>query len=1453
MSLRIVGNQLLQTAPGALLTGASTASLSLWIRVNPGCNVANSNGVEIFGDSGGKLSATLSGTGNLQLRWSSYNGNANSSSSYALALIPGTNYHLASTWQSGTQKYFVNGVQVFADTQAGSIGVLGDSTAHPYQLGSSSAGTDVTLDEPTLWVGYVLSSQDVLNLRDRIVQPRGIVPSSIALAWSLAGSDGIAAKIGDPGLADGSKTGLNLSSIVAGAPAFQGGVLPYSPPVKASVAPSGESIVLICEDGSGNPINVSAVQSGNDVQTLSLSGTPAGSSLRLTYNGQTTAPIAITSIPQPEYALVTLTVVPNHPLQIAVTWPNPNGYGPSRVHFEFFDATLQGTLLGSADADYRVDPSGFTDSGVPWQLLGTITPPSSTVVVRQTAVSTGFFYVDAIRTQDNTTSAVTYYDDADPTSVIYGPNTVQVATFLVAFRSQARFTTGTGIGSVYQVHAADIQSALLALSSVAPNGVTVTAPGNSLQGPWTIMAGGSLANAPVPTATCSDPVFAISHTGLGGVMPSISINGGSAVPLINPVWGVGLPAGYGGYQSAPYLPFVLYPLRQAAAAQRIFGCGQQKFHFIGPVSAIAVSGSYSIDPFISVGANASLLFPFQGVPSGTYQFAATWPVITGASTSAQFLIQDQNGSTLATFTIDQSVAPHEFTQYGVSWKTIGSYSVPPNSPINSLTLAITNAGTSGIVAADAVQMNRTSPDDSVKIQATDFVTLTIPAGILTTANGAVPTVTNQAVTNLVGGSLLPAFASVPKTLQIGYNVESDSAGSSTFLYSNLAHRYQEQGNVVARDANGYPTKMSGPFALITLGGSRGSDDGGKGFGVNCLPNGHYTVKWTGDGVRNAVNCDLIGSDGSYSASEVTSTVGASGYSGSPSAANSRVFHLQAGKGAFSPTLLLRLTSTDQDSSDGNSWISLQNLEVYPPDPSDPTGMTPWGLNQTPPRFHPSWLIRMGNVRSIRAMDQLNTNNNTIADFSHFKPQSFLTYNFPQTYYSIPISKVQSYSGDPYFDTAKWVVLRITTSVPHGLSNGMAGTMTGAGTAVLSNGTTMSLDQGTFGIHVQSPTEFLAPIGYGLNGVTMTNALTPTSATYSGQIGNMTPLADIVAQCNVANANLWFNVPTVATDACIDSIAQYIAAHLKPGLKVRVEYANECWNIGFVTYVYCQIKSYKINGVAGNNDYAPWYVRQAKNCHDRFLAAFTTAGRASDVIRVLGSNIDSGTTAGLCNLANSIGMQFDELATAPYQANIVSSEPTLMPIADLMSVGQGLDLFELNTLYGGYFQICSSIHKSVLQSKGFGAVRVVHYEGAIQNLTPLNSTLNAQLRSHAMNRNPRMFHITLSGILQGLQDAGSTMINFFVLGGGPVSSGGLPQEWATWFGWNQQPGTGDPILDAINISDPEANDQIKSEIGGAHQLWSSLATLPSRSKRLVAGRNGTVKAIGLPRGAYKLKH
>ena len=63
----------------------------------------------------------------------------------------------------------------------------------------------------------------------------------------------------------------------------------------------------------------------------------------------------------------------------------------------------------------------------------------------------------------------------------------------------------------------------------------------------------------------------------------------------------------------------------------------------------------------------------------------------------------------------------------------------------------------------------------------------------------------------------------------------------------------------------------------------------------------------------------------------------------------------------------------------------------------------------------------------------------------------------------------------------------------------------------------------------------------------------------------TSYEDIIALANESNTDLWINVPAMATNAYITSLAQLIDQDLNPNLTVYVEYSNETWNNSFEEY------------------------------------------------------------------------------------------------------------------------------------------------------------------------------------------------------------------------------------------------------------------------------------------------
>ena len=549
MSLRSVGDQLLQTAPSLLLVGASNVSVSFWVRANSGNDVVATGGVEILGDAGGKFSATLSGTGGLQLQWSSNDGRLNGVSTCTLTLMPGTSYHVASTWQSGSQLYYLNGVEVQSDWQVGSLGVLGDSSPHPFRLGSDQTGTDVTLDQPTFWVGYLLTAQDVVNLRNRTIQPGAIASASIALEWSLAGSDGVAAKVGDAGLADTSPNGLAFSSIVGAAPTYQGGDLTYvaTPSIgKLAVAPSGKSILLVVEDGTGVDASITNIAASSEVQSIALTSLPAGRALTLSFGGQTTASIPAAEAPPFAYGSWTFPTVAGHTYVLGVDrYPN---FFTSVLLIETLDEN--GDTVARYVWDYGTTPSdsvtdpGVDDPGGPgyltvWYITNPgITATGTSMQVRFSGANdAGAFSLNAIRVQDVTASTITYYSVGTTPSNLTQVYAASEGTSNNVYGGTTLNFFGYG-GPTYPITggASALQSALESLSNIGAGNVSVADQSTRGTSLYQVTFIGALTNQSEPLITCADPAVTIAEVTHGGNYPALSINGGAPIYLTNALW-----------------------------------------------------------------------------------------------------------------------------------------------------------------------------------------------------------------------------------------------------------------------------------------------------------------------------------------------------------------------------------------------------------------------------------------------------------------------------------------------------------------------------------------------------------------------------------------------------------------------------------------------------------------------------------------------------------------------------------------------------------------------------------------------------------------------------------------------------------------------------------------------------------------------------------------------------
>jgi hypothetical protein len=124
---------------------------------------------------------------------------------------------------------------------------------------------------------------------------------------------------------------------------------------------------------------------------------------------------------------------------------------------------------------------------------------------------------------------------------------------------------------------------------------------------------------------------------------------------------------------------------------------------------------------------------------------------------------------------------------------------------------------------------------------------------------------------------------------------------------------------------------------------------------------------------------------------------------------------------------------------------------------------------------------------------------------------------------------------------------------------------------------------------------------------------------SGNTGKSTAVAIeyMVDLCNRTGSNGWFCLPHLATDDYIQQFAAYLRDNMNPGLKIYIEYSNECWNWQFDQTEYCHVQ-----GVAQNLDPDEWtawrrfYAKRSIEMFHIFEGVF--AGQTDRLVRVLAS-------------------------------------------------------------------------------------------------------------------------------------------------------------------------------------------------------------------------------------------
>ncbi|PID46540.1 MAG: hypothetical protein CSB47_03460 [Proteobacteria bacterium] len=242
----------------------------------------------------------------------------------------------------------------------------------------------------------------------------------------------------------------------------------------------------------------------------------------------------------------------------------------------------------------------------------------------------------------------------------------------------------------------------------------------------------------------------------------------------------------------------------------------------------------------------------------------------------------------------------------------------------------------------------------------------------------------------------------------------------------------------------------------------------------------------------------------------------------------------------------------------------------------------------------------------------------------------------------------------------------------------------------------------------------------------------TKATWGGPEGQRgVPVEIMVELANQLNVNPWFNMPHGAADDYVIGFAQYVKQHLKPSLKIYIEYTNEAWNAVFVP----QAEHMKQNGTRQKLDSDrrvagfKYYSKQSVHIFKLWEKIF---GGTDRLVRVMGGMTTDPAMSETILAYQKAYQHVDALAIAPY---------FYIAQDKLKSITQTDQVFELLSAADNRYSI-HNLMKIIRQqsevAKAYG-VDLVAYEGG-QHLVDHKThklTEGATPYLVAANRDPRM--------------------------------------------------------------------------------------------------------------------
>jgi hypothetical protein len=306
-----------------------------------------------------------------------------------------------------------------------------------------------------------------------------------------------------------------------------------------------------------------------------------------------------------------------------------------------------------------------------------------------------------------------------------------------------------------------------------------------------------------------------------------------------------------------------------------------------------------------------------------------------------------------------------------------------------------------------------------------------------------------------------------------------------------------------------------------------------------------------------------------------------------------------------------------------------------------------------------------------------------------------------------------------------------------------------------------------------------------------------------------PVELMVELSNRTGTDMWVNMPVNASDDYIRGFATYVKEHLRPDLKVHVEFSNEIWNWGFIQTSYAQARAKEMLGAgSGAVEWAGMRAAQTGQIWNDVFGEPATGGEPGRAIIVFATQAAwhglerTGLETPNWKDANGKHVRaadyFDEYAIGGYYYGTIGQASEAAKLLEWSQDPEGVSkaLSAIRAEINGWVKANYTYHGSIAQKYG---LNLVTYEAGPHIATPASMRENKELTNWLieLNRRPEFYEFEQSNYENFRNAGGSLFLNYGIIS--------TPSKWGSWGALERTDQAHSPRYDALlnynNNNDP----------------------------------------------------